>query len=134
MLTLEAAREYLAALGITLPDSVLQLLVDSVNTIDDCLTEHYPAPTAQLIRLYLVALMGLANGARYISSQTAPSGASQSFRYPTLADAWRGTYGFLRALDTFGCATPLIPPNPSQAAHGGMWIAKGGCGMCGGGK
>ncbi|MFV0411147.1 MAG: hypothetical protein ACK5LJ_16040 [Paracoccus sp. (in: a-proteobacteria)] len=129
MLTLNDAKEYLSALGIELPDSVLQLLVDSVNTIDDCLTTNYSTATAQLIRLYLVALLATANGARMISSQTAPSGAARSFTYRSLSDAWRGLSGLLRTLDTKGCTDGMVPPNPSQQAHGGIWIGKGG-GFC----
>lgn len=131
MLTLEAAREYLAALGVTLPDAVLQLLVDQVNTIDECLTANYSTSAAQLIRLYLVALMATANGARMISSQSAPSGASRSFVYRNLADAWRGLSGLLVQLDTKGCTEGMVPPNPSQQAHGGIWIGKGGSFCCG---
>ncbi len=127
MLTLEQAKEYLASLGVTLPDSLLQLLVDQVNTIADCLTANYPAGTAALIRLYLVGLLGIANGDRYVSSQTAPSGASQSFRYRDFAGRWRSTLGLLRALDTKGCTDALVPPDPTATAHAGLWVARGGC-------
>ena len=127
MLTLEQAREYLASLGVALPDAVLQLLVDQVNTIDDCLTANYAVGTAALIRHYLVGLLGIANGDRYVSSQTAPSGASQSFRYLDLASRWRSTSGLLRSLDTKGCTTSLVPPDPTVTAHAGLWVARGGC-------
>lgn len=127
-LTLAQAKEYLASLGITLPDFVVQILVDQANGIDACLVgAGYPASTALLIKLYLMALLSIAQGDKYVSSQTAPSGASQSFRYQALADRWRGTLGLLRALDKSGCATDLIPPDPTQKAFAGMWIAKGGC-------
>ena len=65
-----------------------------------------------------------------INSQTAPSGASRSFRYQAFADRWKAQLALLNALDKDGCATGLIPPNPTQTAHGGLWIARGGC-MCG---
>lgn len=81
MVTLEQAKEYLESQGITIPDFVLQALVDQANSIQECLDAHYPASTALLIQLYLLALMGLGQGDKYISSQTAPSGASRSFRY-----------------------------------------------------
>ena len=130
MLTLTDAKDYLSALGVELPDSVLQLLVDQFNTIDGCLTTNYSAPAAQLIRLYLVALMATANGARMISSQSAPSGASRSFVYRSLADAWRGLSGMLVQLDTHGCTEGMVPPNPTQQAHAGIWIGKGGKFCC----
>ena len=71
MVTLEQAKEYLRA-GITIPDFVLQALVDRANSIQECLDAHYPASVALLIQLYLLALMGLAQGDKYISSQTGP--------------------------------------------------------------
>lgn len=127
-LTLAQAKEYLASLGITLPDFVAQILVDHANGMDACLIgAGYPTSTALLIKLYLMALLSIAQGDKYISSQTAPSGASQSFRYKALAESWRGTLGLLRALDKSGCAIGLIPPDPTQKAFAGMWVAKGGC-------
>ena len=38
----------------------------------------------------------------------------------------------LRGLDKYGCATALIPADPTASpAFAGIWIGKGGC-MCGG--
>ena len=127
MVTVEQAQKYLESQGIVLPDFVLAALVEQANSIEPCLGEHYQPATALLIQLYVLALMGLGQGDRYISSQTAPSGASRSFRYHGFADRWRGALALLRGLDTFGCATGLIPPDPTQAAHAGIWVAKGGC-------
>lgn len=126
MITVEQAREYLDTVGVNLPDFLLAALVDQVNTINDCLEDHYAPAVALLIQCYLLGLMGLAQGDRYVSSQTAPSGASQSFRYMAFADRWRGLLGLLRGLDVHGCATGLIPPDPTALAHGGIWIGKGG--------
>lgn len=127
MVTVEQAKQYLEGQGIVLPDFVLAALVEQANTIQPCLEGHYAPATALLIQLYVLALMGLGQGDRYISSQTAPSGASRSFRYQGFADRWRGALALLRGLDTFGCATGLIPPDPTQTAHAGIWVAKGGC-------
>lgn len=71
--------------------------------------------------------MGLGQGDKYISSQTAPSGASQSFRYQSFSDRWKGSLNLLRGLDKNGCATALIPPDPTNQAFAGIWIGKGGC-------
>ncbi|ELZ5058644.1 DUF7370 family protein [Enterobacter hormaechei subsp. xiangfangensis] len=131
MVTLEQAKEYLESQGITIPDFVLQALVDQANSIQECLDAHYPKSTALLIQLYLLALMGLGQGDKYISSQTAPSGASRSFRYQSFTDRWKASVNLLRGLDTYGCATSLIPADPTAApAFAGIWIGKGGC-MCG---
>lgn len=131
MVTIEQAKEYLQSQGVTLPDFVLDALVDQANSIQACLDEHYPASTALLIQLYLLALMGLGQGDKYISSQTAPSGASRSFRYQAFSDRWKGALNLLRGLDKNGCATSIIPPDPTNKAFAGIWIGKGGC-MCGG--
>ncbi len=132
MVTKEKAKEYLESQGITLPDFVLDALVEQVNSIQGCLDANYPASTALLIQLYLLGLMGLGQGDKYISSQTAPSGASRSFRYQSFSDRWKGALNLLRGLDKQGCATGLIPPDPTNKAFAGIWIGKGGC-MCGGG-
>lgn len=126
MITTEQAAQYLASVGVNLPDFILAALVEQANTINDCLAEHYSPAVALLIQCYLLGLMALGQGDRYISSQTAPSGASQSFRYMAFADRWRSLLGLLRGLDTHGCATDLIPPDPTTVAHGGIWIGKGG--------
>ncbi|AOE99100.1 hypothetical protein ATE40_007485 [Serratia surfactantfaciens] len=132
MVTKEKAKEYLESQGITLPDFILDALVEQVNSIQECLDANYPASTALLIQLYLLGLMGLGQGDKYISSQTAPSGASRSFRYQSFSDRWKGALNLLRGLDKKGCAIGLIPPDPTNKAFAGVWIGKGGC-MCGGG-
>lgn len=133
MITTAQAKEYLESVGIALPDFIIDALVEQANSIQECLDAHYPAATALLIQMYLLGLMGLGQGDKYISSQSAPSGASRSFRYGSFADRWKGSLGLLRGLDKNGCATALIPADPTQQAFAGLWVAKGGC-MCGGRK
>lgn len=133
MVTLEQAKGYLQSHGVSIPDFVLQALVDQANSIQECLDAHYPASVALLIQLYLLALMGLAQGDKYISSQTGPNGASRSFRYQSFPDRWKGALALLRVTDKHGCANDLIPPDPTNTAFAGIWIGKGGC-MCSGSK
>lgn len=130
MVSQEQAKEYLVSQGISLPDFILSALVEQANSIQECLDANYPSATALLIQMYLLGLMGLGQGDKYISSQSAPSGASRSFRYGSFSDRWKGSLGLLRGLDKYGCATSLIPANPTQQAFAGIWIARGGC-MCG---
>lgn len=132
MVTTDQAKQYLEGQGITLPDFVVTALVEQANTIQDCLDAHYTPATALLIQLYLLGLMGLGQGDKCISSQTAPSGASRSFRYRDFADRWRGAMSLLRGLDKHGCTVGLVPPDPTKAAAG-FWVATGGC-MQGGGN
>ena len=129
MITVEQAREYLDSVGVTLPDFMLTALVDQVNDIEACLVgAGYPVGTALLIQMYLIGLMGLSQGDKYISSQSAPSGASQSFRYQSVGNRYNGLLGLLRALDKTGCTDGLIPPNPEgNKYHAGLWIAGSRC-------
>jgi len=127
MLTVEQAEEYLESQGIAVPSFVLAAWVEQANSIQECLDANYLPATALLIQLYLLAMMALGQADRYISSQTGSSGASRSFRYHSFADRWRGQLALLRGLDTQGCATSLVPPDPTKTAHGGIWIGKGGC-------
>ncbi|WNS21614.1 hypothetical protein RRJ53_12705 [Enterobacter hormaechei] len=131
MITTEQAKEYLESVGITLPDFILQALVDQTNSIQECLDAHYSPATALLIQSYLLGLMALGQGDKYVSSHTAPSGASESFRYQALSDRWKGSLNLLRGLDKYGCANSLIPADPTATpAFAGIWIGRGGC-MCG---
>ena len=133
MITTEQAKEYLESVGITLPDFILQALLEQAGSIQECLDAHYPPATALLIQSYLLGLMALGQGDKYISSQTGPNGASRSFRYLSFADRWKASLGLLRGLDKYGCATSLIPPDPTNTAFAGVWIARGGC-MCNGSR
>ncbi|HFL4768578.1 TPA: hypothetical protein ACG33R_004353 [Escherichia coli] len=131
MITTEQAKEYLKSVGITLPDFILEALVEQANSIQECLDAHYSPATALLIQSYLLGMMALGQGDKYVSSHTAPSGASESFRYQSFSDRWKGSLNLLRGLDKYGCATALIPADPTATpAFAGIWIGKGGC-MCG---
>ncbi|AXF76057.1 hypothetical protein LU604_10895 [Erwinia tracheiphila] len=129
MITTAQAKEYLESVGITLPDFILAALVEQANSIQECLNANYPSATALLIQMYLLGLMALGQGDKYISSQSAPSGASRSFRYQSFSGRWKGSIALLRGLDKNGCATDLIPPDPTLQAFAGIWIGKSGC-MC----
>ena len=130
MITSEQAKEYLDGVGINLPSFILDALVEQANSIEVCLSANYSPATALLIQSYLIALMGLGQGDKYISSQTAPNGASRSFRYQSFPDRWKGALALLRGADKHGCANDLIPPDPTNTAFAGIWIGRGGC-MCG---
>ncbi|MGI1273862.1 DUF7370 family protein [Enterobacter kobei] len=133
MITTVQAKEYLESVGITLPDFILQALLEQAGSIQECLDAHYHPATALLIQSYLLGLMALGQGDKYISSQTGPNGALRSFRYLSFADRWKASLGLLRGLDKYGCATSLIPPDPTNTAFAGIWIARGGC-MCNGSR
>lgn len=127
MVTVEQAKQYLASQGIEIPDIVVEVLVEQANSVEPCLAANYSPSTAMLIQLYLICLMGLAQGGRYITSQRGPSGASRSFQYKDSAEMWKGVTGLLRQLDKSGCTDSLIPSDPTIKSFAGIWIAKGSC-------
>ncbi|STV04960.1 gp11 [Klebsiella pneumoniae subsp. ozaenae] len=114
MITTAQDKEYLDSVGIKLPDFILAALVEQVNSIQECLDAHYSPATALLIQSYLLGLMALGQGDKYISSHTAPSGASESFRYQSFTDRWKGTLNLLRVWTNTDAPTSLIPPDPNQ--------------------
>lgn len=127
-LTLSQAREFLASVGIVLPDFMLQIFVNKANAIDACLTANGVSnDDALLIKLYLIGLLGTVQGDRYVTSQRAPSGAAQSFRYGSLSERYDSIYNLLGTVDTYGCATSLIPPKPGEFGAA-LFIGQGGCG------
>lgn len=130
MPTLDELRTYLASIGLTPPDFMLEAWLAAVTDMQACLDEHYPTSMAKLIALYALGLYGVATGDRYISSQTAPSGASQSFRYNTLADRWKMQLSLLNQFDKYGCAGPFLPADPTATPIGAMVgrpVPRGGC-------
>lgn len=126
MITLDQAKQYLASIGVSIPDFVLQLILDRFAIALPCLEEHYDPATISLILLYLIGVYGVVQGDRLVTSETAPkTGASRSYRFGTVTERYRGQTGPLAGLDTFGCVDGLIPPLPGPNA--GMWLGRGGC-------
>ena len=127
MPTLEDALKWLKGLGMDVPSDIVNAWLEIALDLESCFTANGYAPSVQkLIVLHLLALYGLSAGNRYISSQSAPSGASRSFRYADLANAWRGQMGMLKLLDKNGCANGLIP-SPPVRKNIGIGIAIGDC-------
>ncbi len=130
MITSEQAKQYLQSQGIdagTTPDFIIDGWVELANSVNECLDANYSANTALLIQCYLISLMAYAQADRMLSSQTAPSGASRSFKYKDFANRWKGQLSLLRGLDKSGCTAELIPSDPTQNSFAGIWLGKGGC-------
>lgn len=125
-MTLDEAKEALAGMGIEPPELVINGWLALFATVQDCLDGHYDESVQALLLYYLIGLYGLTTGVRYISSQTAPSGASQSFRYGNIKEVWRSNLSALRLLDNHGCLTNLIPSDPTKGG-GFLGVGKGGC-------
>lgn len=130
MPTIDELRTYLATLGITPPDFMLEAWLEVVGEMQECLALHYNPGVAKLIALYALGLYGVASGDRYITSQSAPSGASQSYKYATLADRWKMQTSLLNQFDKYGCAAPFLPADPTAntiMAMVGRPSRRGGC-------
>lgn len=63
------------------PDALITALIAASGKADDCLEADYDAGTAKLIKQYLVMHMLATGGGKRVKSQTAASGASQSFDF-----------------------------------------------------
>ena len=126
MPTIDQIKQYYIASGIPVPpDFIIQAWLDTVAVIQPCLDgAGYPASTQMLIYLYALGMTAFVSGDKYISSQSAPSGASQSFRYKSFTDGYRSLKAMLNALDTSGCTASVIPPEPGASA--GLWVSTGG--------
>lgn len=130
MPTIDELRTYLATLGITPPDFMLEAWLEAIADMHACLAEHYNPGVAKLIALYALGLYGVAAGDRYVTSQSAPSGASRSYKYATLADRWKAQTSLLNQFDKYGCAAPFLPADPTAntiMAMVGRPSRRGGC-------
>lgn len=121
MPTIEEVLTWLQSLGMDVPVPIVTAWLALAADLEPCfIASGYTAGAQKLIVLHLLALYGLSAGNRYISSQSAPSGASRSFKYSELRNAYRGQLNMLKLFDPKGCASLLIPPAP-----GGKNIAIG---------
>ncbi len=127
MLTIQQAQQYLSSIGLAPPEPIIMAWLDQFNKLQDCLDgAGYSGATQSLILSYLIGLYGLSGGNMYISSQSAPSGASRSFRFADLRNAWKGHIGMLRMLDPKGCTNSLIPAAPDKKSAAFI-VVTGGC-------
>lgn len=115
--------EYLAQLGLTLPAMIVELLVEQVNPLEQCLIGSGLTPAAiQLALLQAAALLAIGTGARRVTSHSAPSGASQSFGYGTLAEQTTMLRNSIKALGAWDCLGPLMPATGGNA---GLFVGLG---------
>lgn len=127
MITIKQIQESMKIQGLEAPFFMLEGIAEQVNSISDCLDQNYSKPTALMIQSHLATLMLLAQTGRQISSQSAPSGASRSFKYADLSSLWKGQLGLLKSLDVNGCVNGLIPKSPIDKPKGFIFSARGGC-------
>lgn len=93
-------------MGLSLPDAILSILIGKADGLDECMDgAGYDEATQKLIKLYAVVLMASSTGARRVKSQSAPSGASQSYEYGVVS--LTDMSNLLRGLDPNGCTSGL---------------------------
>lgn len=121
-ITLDDVKPLMADLGFTVPDAVLQLLIDQVSTVSACMDgAGYSDGRQKLLLIYAATRLAALSGARKIASQSAPSGASRSFTYDSA-----GTdhlYSQILSWDANGCFGSL----PLAGMSVGFFDVVGGC-------
>lgn len=126
MLTIDELKQYLSFIGIALPDFLLQIYLEKANGLDPCLIgAGYSDADSKLIKLYYLTLVSISASDRQVSSESAPSGASRSYRFGDPKVRWASALNALAGLDKSGCAP--IPEPPWPVARAGLWVATGGC-------
>lgn len=99
-------KAFLNQMGIILPDFLLNALIAQADAIDACMDgAGYDESAQLLIKTYAIALMANSTGSRRVTSQSAPSGASQSYEYGVVS--LNDLSNLLRTLDPNGCTSGL---------------------------
>jgi len=105
-ITLDDVKPMMAELGFTVPDDLLTLLLEQVSDASACMDgAGYSDNLQKLMLIYAVLRLAALSGARKISSQSAPSGASRSFVYDSAGTD--NLYSQLLAWDKNGCLSQL---------------------------
>lgn len=113
MITAAQAQQYLdSALGVALPSFLVAAAVEAVEEVEPAMqAAGYSETTQTRIQCMAVALVAAAGAPRRLNSQSAPSGASRSFK--NFDNAMTALRRALAALDTAGTTAALIGPDPS---------------------
>lgn len=93
-----------------LPDSVIQLMIDTIDAADACLDANgVPDATQDLLKLYAVAHMVYMASRGNVKSESSPTGASRSYRDAGDNDLTGSQWGnLLLSLDQYGCVTNIL--------------------------
>ena len=109
---------FIDELGFSIPDSVLELLIQQVSQHETCLLQYGEA-TAKLLAIYSVARLASLSGARKIASQGSQSG-SRSFNYDSSGTDHLLTQ--IRVWDKNNCLSDL----PLSGKRSGFFAVVGG--------
>ena len=111
-------KSFIDELGFSIPDSMLELLIQQVSKHEACLLQ-YGEVTAKLLALYSVARLASMSGARKIASQGSQSG-SRSFNYDSSGTDHLLTQ--IRVWDKNNCLSDL----PLSGKRSGFFAVVGG--------
>lgn len=121
-ITLDDVKPLMAELGFTVPDAILSLLIEQVSAASACMDgAGYSESLQKLLLIYAAARLAALSGARKISSESAPSGASRSFTYDSAGTDY--LYTQILDWDKNGCLSGL----PLLGAKVGLFMVVGGC-------
>lgn len=109
---------FIDELGFSIPDSVLELLIQQVSNHETCLLQYGEA-TAKLLAIYSIARLASLSGARKIASQSSQSG-SRSFNYDSSGTDHLLTQ--IRVWDKNNCLSDL----PLSGKRSGFFAVVGG--------
>lgn len=94
-----------------------------VASLADCLAENYDDQCViDSIMLWASILLGASTAGRYVTSHSAPSGASQSFGYGS--KPWYSLYTQMKMLDKAGCTGDLVE-DPTASSKPWMKVVTG---------
>lgn len=96
------------------PDYLIDLWKNQFELAKECLEKNYSESTINLLFLYFIGLYGMVESYKYVSSKTAPSGASISYRFNNFDDRWNSLLKFLKLNDPKNCLAELLPNDPSK--------------------
>ena len=111
-------KSFIDELGFSIPDSMLELLIQQVSKHETCLLQYGEA-TAKLLAIYSVARLASLSGARKIASQGSQSG-SRSFNYDSSGTDHLLTQ--IRVWDKNNCLSDL----PLSGKRSGFFAVVGG--------
>ena len=119
----------MAARGITITTADASGILCLVAGIVDCLELNYPGDICRqdAIMLWASILIAANTAGRYVTSQHAQSGASQSFAYGS--KPWLALYNQMKLLDSADCTGDLVE-DPEGVAKPWFRVVSGS--RCGG--
>jgi len=99
----------------SVPEAQVDMLIDIIDEADTCLDANSVSASKQemlkiaAVRHMCVMMGASASGKGAVTSETAPSGASRSYKAPSGMGLESTSFGaLLKQFDSFGCITALL--------------------------